>query len=113
MKKEPNYLIIPNGNITKQVIINFHYPNRMHALKCSVGVEYGAAPNDVKNVLRQAVRHTADVLPREPRIRLKQFGDSPQGRAHPGRDDNPQAAPVGDGRAAEAHVGASRGAGQR
>ncbi|MCX6897772.1 MAG: mechanosensitive ion channel family protein [Verrucomicrobia bacterium] len=74
--RDNNYLIIPNGNITKQNITNFHYPDRVHALKCSVGVEYGAAPNDVKNVLRQAVRHTSGVLPQEPRIRLKQFGDS-------------------------------------
>ncbi|MFA5190646.1 MAG: mechanosensitive ion channel family protein [Verrucomicrobiia bacterium] len=74
--RDGNYLIIPNGNITKQNITNFHYPNRVHALKCSVGVEYGAAPNDVKNVLRQAVQRTPGVLPQEPRIRLKQFGDS-------------------------------------
>ena len=74
--RDDNYLIIPNGNITKQNITNFHYPNHVHALKCSVGVEYGAAPNDVKNVLRQAVRRTTGVLPREPRIRLKHFGDS-------------------------------------
>ena len=73
--RDDNYLIIPNGNITKQNITNFHYPNRVHALKCFVGVEYGAAPNDVKNVLRQAVRHTTGVVSREPRIRLKQFGD--------------------------------------
>ncbi|MFA6563636.1 MAG: mechanosensitive ion channel family protein [Verrucomicrobiia bacterium] len=74
--RDDNYLIIPNGNITKQNITNFHYPNRVHALKCSVGVEYGAAPNDVKSVLRQAVRHTSGVLPKEPRVRLKQFADS-------------------------------------
>lgn len=74
--RDDNFLIIPNGNITKERLINFHYPNRVHALKCSVGVEYGAAPNDVKNVLRQAVRRTAGVIQREPRIRLKQFGDS-------------------------------------
>jgi small-conductance mechanosensitive channel/CRP-like cAMP-binding protein len=74
--RDDNYLIIPNGAITKQNITNFHYPNRVHALKCSIGVEYGAAPNDVKNVLRQAVRHTPGVLPHEPRVRLKHFGDS-------------------------------------
>ena len=74
--RDDNFLIIPNGNITKQNITNFHYPSRVHALKCSVGVEYGAAPNDVKNVLRQAVQHTPGVLPQEPRVRLKQFGDS-------------------------------------
>jgi len=74
--RDDNFLIIPNGTITKQNIVNFHYPTRLHALKCSVGIEYDAAPNDVKAVLRQAVRRTAGVLPREPRIRLKQFGDS-------------------------------------
>ncbi len=74
--RDDNYRIIPNGNITKQDITNFYYPTHVNALKCSVGVEYGAAPNDVKNVLRQAVRRTTGVLPREPRIRLKHFGDS-------------------------------------
>jgi small-conductance mechanosensitive channel/CRP-like cAMP-binding protein len=73
--RDDNYLIIPNGSITKQNIINFHYPSRAHALKCVVGVEYNAAPNDVMNVLRQAVRRTPGVLAQEPRIRLKQFGD--------------------------------------
>ena len=71
-----NYRIIPNGMITKQTLVNFHYPTRAHALQCSVGVEYTAAPNEVRHVLRRAVAHTGGVLPQEPRIRLKQFGDS-------------------------------------
>ncbi len=70
-----NHRIIPNGTITKQTLINFHYPTCAHALVCSVGVEYGAAPNDVRQVLRKAVAHTPGVLPQEPRVRLKQFAD--------------------------------------
>jgi len=71
-----NFRIIPNGIITKHPLVNFHYPTRAHALLCGVGVEYGAAPTEVRQVLRQAVAHTPGVLPREPRVRLKQFGDS-------------------------------------
>lgn len=75
--RDNNYLIIPNGTITKQEIVNFYFPSRLHALKVQVGVEYGAAPNEVKVVLRQAAVETPGVTARmEPRVRLIQFGDS-------------------------------------
>lgn len=70
-----NHRIIPNGTITKQTLVNFHYPTPPHALLCQVGVEYGAAPNEVREVLRRAVAQTPGVLPRDPRVRLKHFGD--------------------------------------
>ena len=75
--RDNNYLIVPNGTITKQEITNFHFPSRVHALKAQVGVEYGAAPNEVKTVLRQSTAETPGVTARmEPRVRLIQFGDS-------------------------------------
>jgi small-conductance mechanosensitive channel/CRP-like cAMP-binding protein len=75
--RDDNYLIVPNGTITKQEIVNFHFPDRLHAWKVQVGVEYGAAPNEVKAVLATAAAQTRGVSTRRaPRVRLVQFGDS-------------------------------------
>jgi CRP-like cAMP-binding protein len=75
--RDDNYLIIPNGSITKQEIVNFHFPDCLHALKVHIGVEYGAAPNEVKTVLLNAAANTPGLSSRQaPRVRLLQFADS-------------------------------------
>src|SRR3990172_2481503 len=45
-----NYRVIPNSIISKEQIINFYRPTRLHALLLYVGVEYGAPPNRVKEI---------------------------------------------------------------
>jgi small-conductance mechanosensitive channel/CRP-like cAMP-binding protein len=70
------YLDIPNSNITKQTVINYDYPSKLHAMLLEIGVEYDAPPAKVKDVLIEAALSCPHVL-REPRpnVYLKEFGD--------------------------------------
>jgi small-conductance mechanosensitive channel len=71
------YLHIPNNEIVKQTITNLHYPNALHAMRLSVGADYGVPPNRVKDALMRAVTHaTGVVLEPVPKIYLKEFADS-------------------------------------
>lgn len=70
------YLDIPNSNITKQTVINYDYPSKLHAMLLEIGLEYDAPPAKVKDVLVEAALSCSHVL-REPRpnVYLKEFGD--------------------------------------
>jgi small-conductance mechanosensitive channel/CRP-like cAMP-binding protein len=71
-----NYRVIPNSIISKEQIINFYRPTRLHALLLYVGVEYGAPPNRVKEILINCALETKGVAstPR-PLARLVNYGD--------------------------------------
>jgi small-conductance mechanosensitive channel len=70
------YLDIPNNEIVRQTIINLHYPQQLHAMRISVGVEYGAAPNRVKDTLMRATLQAEGVIhDPKPKVFLKEFGD--------------------------------------
>ena len=70
------YLDIPNRELVRQTIVNYHYPVPLHALRLSVRVDYAAPPTRVKEVLVHAAANAKGVLS-EPRIRafLKSFND--------------------------------------
>lgn len=70
------YLDIPNSNITKQTVINYDYPSKLHGMLLEIGLEYDAPPARVREVLVEAALNCPHVL-REPRpdVCLKEFGD--------------------------------------
>lgn len=70
------YLDIPNRELVRQTIVNYHYPTTLHSLRISVPVDYAAPPTRVKDVLVHATANAKGVLA-EPRIRafLKNFGE--------------------------------------
>ncbi len=71
------YLDIPNNEIVRHTIVNLHYPQELHAMRIRVGVEYGAAPNKVKDALLRATLHAELVQNEpEPKVFLVDFGDS-------------------------------------
>jgi small-conductance mechanosensitive channel/CRP-like cAMP-binding protein len=71
------YLDVPNNNIIKQTIKNLSYPTALHAMRLQLGLDYAVPPNEVKEVLKQAVRSATGVCPEpEPRVFLQQFADS-------------------------------------
>ncbi len=74
--REFNYRVIPNSIISKEQIINFYRPTRLHALLLYVGVEYGAPPNQIKDILISCALEAKGVLhtPR-PLVRLFNYGD--------------------------------------
>ncbi len=70
-------LDIPNRELSRQTIINLHYPTRRHAMRMSVGVDYNLPPDRVKDVLIHAATNATGVLPEpKPKVFLKNFGDS-------------------------------------
>jgi CRP-like cAMP-binding protein len=71
------YLDIPNNELVRETIVNLHYPTQLHAMRLSVGADYSAAPNRVKDALMRAALHADGVVhDPKPKIFLKDFGDS-------------------------------------
>lgn len=69
-------LDIPNNHITKRVIVNLNYPQRLYATRVRIGLEYGAPPTLVKHVLKQAAVDSLALKHPEPKVFLVDFADS-------------------------------------
>ncbi len=70
-------LDIPNQQIVKQTVVNYHGGGAQHAMRLEIAVEYDAPPNKVKEVLCQAAASAGGVIPEPtPNVFLKSFGDS-------------------------------------
>ncbi len=77
LTNDDNYVLIPNGSVSKEQIINFHSPSTATARTIVVGLEYDLPPNDARRVLLQAAAETEGVLPDPaPRVMLDSYGDS-------------------------------------
>jgi small-conductance mechanosensitive channel/CRP-like cAMP-binding protein len=71
------YLDIPNSHISKQTIINLNYPDRLHAMRLAVGIDYRVPPNEIKEALLHATTQAMGVLAQPPpRIYLGAFAES-------------------------------------
>lgn len=73
-----NILIeIPHRQMAAQNIVNLNKPNRLHAMRISLGIEYSAPPTRVKDVLLHATSNARGISPeRKPKVYLKNFADS-------------------------------------
>ena len=68
---------IPHRTLSTQTIINLNRPQRRHAMRVSISLDYGAPPNRAKSVLLHAVANAKGVCPEpKPQVFLKNFGDS-------------------------------------
>jgi small-conductance mechanosensitive channel/CRP-like cAMP-binding protein len=73
---EGDYVVLPNGNIAREKIINYSDPNPRHAEFAEVGARYEHPPNLVKEAMIQAARGTEGVLPEpHPRVWVMAYGD--------------------------------------
>ena len=73
---DDNYVIIPNGSIAKQDIINFHGPSAHTARMVKVGLECDLPPCDAIEVLQRAAVETLGVEKEPPPIALMlEYGD--------------------------------------
>ncbi len=71
------YLDVPNNQIVKHAILNLSYPNKVHAERIIVGIDYNAAPNLVREALIRAAGNGFSVLKNpSPKVFLKDFADS-------------------------------------
>jgi small-conductance mechanosensitive channel/CRP-like cAMP-binding protein len=71
------YLDIPNKTIVGATITNLTYPTRQHALRLTVGFDYGVPPNFIKDIMARAAAEVRGVLATPaPKVFLRDFGDS-------------------------------------
>jgi CRP-like cAMP-binding protein len=74
---DDNYVVIPNGSIAKQEIINFHAPTEATARMVKIGLESDLPPCDAMEVLTKAAKETAGVEEKPPiEVRVLDFADS-------------------------------------
>ena len=70
-------LVIPNGEIANQPILNYYYPNPLHLTRIYVGVHYRTPPYRVKQALLDALEKVPAVLKKpSPEVFLQSFDDS-------------------------------------
>ena len=75
--RENDTLVVPNGKIADDQIVNFYYPHKLHMLRLYVGVHYRTPPYRVKQALLDAAARVEGVLERpSPEVFVVDFGDS-------------------------------------
>ncbi|MCE9582569.1 MAG: mechanosensitive ion channel family protein [Planctomycetes bacterium] len=66
LTRDDDVIYVPNSNMAKHNVVNFTAPTPLHLVKRKIGVEYGAPPNKVKQVLISLMQHTEGVLKEPP-----------------------------------------------
>jgi len=75
--RDNDNLIIPNGKIAEEYVLNFYYPNQMHLARVFVGAHYAAPPYRVRRALLECVPGVDGTLEKpSPDVYIKEFGDS-------------------------------------
>ena len=68
---------IPNREIMRQTIVNLNRPQRLHAMRLPVTLDYHTPPTRAKDVLLHAVANAKGIAPDpKPKVYLKGFGES-------------------------------------
>jgi small-conductance mechanosensitive channel/CRP-like cAMP-binding protein len=76
LTREKILVYIPNAEITNKSFFNYSKPNRICMARAYIGIEYGAQPNVVKDVILQVLTQHHQILKTPPPdIWLKEFGD--------------------------------------
>jgi small-conductance mechanosensitive channel len=76
LTREKILVYIPNAEITNKSFMNYSKPDRMLVARIRIGVEYGAPPNIVREVILQVLSQHRQVLKiPQPDIYLIEFGD--------------------------------------
>jgi CRP-like cAMP-binding protein len=74
---DDNYVVIPNGTIAKQEIINYNAPDSATARMVRIGLECDLPPCDAIDVLQRAALETAGVNPTPPPlVVMLEYADS-------------------------------------
>lgn len=60
--RDDDVLYVPNSAMAGHLILNFSAPTPKHLIRRKIGVEYGAPPNKVKQVLVNMMSHVEGVL---------------------------------------------------
>ena len=74
--REKNLVYIPNAEITNKSFFNYSKPDRSLIARMTIGIEYGAPPNTVKDVILQVLSQHRQILKiPSPDVYLTDFGD--------------------------------------
>ena len=78
LRTRENYdLILPNGKIAEEPIINYYYPHPLNTVKVVVGVDYRTPPYRVEQALLRCVAGVPGALEKpSPEVELLRFDDS-------------------------------------
>jgi small-conductance mechanosensitive channel len=75
--RDNDNLIIPNGKIAEEYVLNFYSPNPMHLARIHVGAHYSAPPYRVRRALLECVAGVEGALDKpSPDVFVKAFGES-------------------------------------
>ena len=70
-------VIVPNSRIGKNQVVNYSYPDPRYRIQTEVSIAYGSDLDEVRTVLKAAVRGVEGVLPDKPvDALLVELGDS-------------------------------------
>ena len=71
-----DYIVVPNGQIAKEVVTNHSFPEVPHATRAMFNVNYQTSPNRVAKVVNEALSTVDNVLMEPlPEVRLSQFSE--------------------------------------
>ena len=72
-----NVLIyLPNNELSNGILVNYSKPDRRVVCRLNIGLEYGAPPNIIRQVILDVLNQHTKVLSKpRPQIRLKSFDD--------------------------------------
>lgn len=69
-------IVIPNGIIAKETLVNLSYPVTAHAARMHVPVSYSIPPNRVDRVVKEVLAQTPNVtMEPPPEVRLSEYKD--------------------------------------
>jgi small-conductance mechanosensitive channel len=75
--RDNDNLIVPNGKIAEDYVLNFYYPNQMHLARVHVGAHYAVPPYRVRRALLECVAGVDGALDKpSPDVYVKEFGAS-------------------------------------
>jgi small-conductance mechanosensitive channel len=75
--RDNDTLIIPNGRIAEERVVNYYYPNPLHMARVPVGAPYSAPPYRVRRALLECVAGVEGILDKpSPDVYVTGFGDS-------------------------------------
>lgn len=75
--RENDNLVIPNGKLADERVLNFYYPHPMHLERIRVGVDYETPPHRVRRVLIECVAGVTGTLDKpDPEVFLVSFDAS-------------------------------------
>jgi len=77
LTRDDDIIYVPNSTMAKGNIVNLTDPTPEHLCRKKLGIEYGAPPNKVRNVLINVMSHVDGVLKDPPPdVHVVEYGDS-------------------------------------